>query len=84
MAKLPAACVEDLTNFERIEDVKSSALHEALMDLKAKDGARDELVFKIEELEQRQKQAYLRLYEKVGTEINAKMHKSLQEHERQV
>ena len=64
--------------------MKSSALHEALMDLKAKDGARDELVFKIEELEQRQKQAYLRLYEKVGTEINKKMHKSLEEHEREI
>ena len=39
------------------------------MDLKSKDKGRNDLIDKIEELEERQKRAYLRLYDRVGQEI---------------
>ena len=42
------------------------------------------MIQKIEELEQRQKNAYLRLYERVGQEIGTKMHKTMEEREREV
>ena len=66
VSRLPAACVEDLNTFDKIKDCKSSALHEALLDLRSGDKGRDDMIQKIEELEQRQKNAYLRLYERVG------------------
>ena len=69
VARLPMACLEDLNTHDKIRQVKSSALHEALMDLKSKDKGRNDMIQKIEELEQRQKTAYLRLYERVGQEI---------------
>ena len=47
------ACLEDLNSHDKIRDVKSSALHEALMDLKSEDKGRNELIQKIEEMEQR-------------------------------
>jgi hypothetical protein len=65
-ANLPYSCVEDLTSADRIRHVKQSALQDALNKLKDSDKDRNELIDKIEELEQRQKAAYLRLYEKVG------------------
>ena len=39
------------------------------------------MIQKIEELEQRQKSAYLRLYDRVGQEIGTTMHKTLQQRE---
>ena len=47
------ACLEDLNSHDKIRDVKSSALHEALMDLKSEDKGRSDMIQKIEELEQR-------------------------------
>lgn len=42
------------------------------------------MVQKIEDLEMRQKKAYLRLYEKVGDEIGRSLHKSVQEKEKEI
>ena len=82
VARLPEACVEDLTSVPKIKEAKASALHEALMDLKSKDKGRNDLIDKIEELEERQKRAYLRLYDRVGQEIGTSMHKTLEEREK--
>ena len=84
IARLPTACLEDLNTHDKIRDVKSTALHEALMDLKSTDKGRNDMVQKIEELENRQKAAYLRLYERVGQEIGTSMHKTLQQREREI
>ena len=54
------------------------------MDLKSKDKGRNDLIDKIEELEERQKRAYLRLYDRVGQEIGTSMHKNLEEREKQI
>jgi hypothetical protein len=81
---LPHTCVEDLISEERMRHVKQSALQEALSQLKSHDKDRNQLIDKIEELEQRQKSAYLRLYEKVGNEIDAKMHKTLGMREKEI
>ena len=51
IARLPTACLEDLNSHDKIRDVKSSALHEALLDLKSSDKGRSDMVQKIEELE---------------------------------
>lgn len=82
VARLPAACLDDLTSTTKVKEAKASALHDALMDLKSKDKGRNDLIDKIEELEERQKRAYLRLYERVGQEIGTSMHKSLEEREK--
>ena len=54
------------------------------MDLKSTDKGRNDMIQKIEELENRQKSAYLRLYERVGQEIGTSMNKTLQEREREI
>lgn len=82
VARLPEACLEDLTSAPKIKEAKASALHDALMDLKSKDKGRNDLIDKIEELEERQKRAYLRLYDRVGQEIGTSMHKTLEEREK--
>ncbi len=82
--ELPNACVEDLTSHSRMVEVKASALQHALNKLKDGSQGRDELIQKIEELEERQKKAYLRLYERVGTEIDTHMHKSVGMHEKNI
>ena len=84
VARLPEACLEDLTSAPKIKEAKASALHDALMDLKSKDKGRNDLIDKIEELEERQKRAYLRLYDRVGQEIGTSMHKTLEEREKQI
>ena len=55
IARLPTACLEDLNTHDKIREVKSTALHEALLDLKSSDKGRNDMIQKIEELEQRQK-----------------------------
>ena len=44
IARLPSACLEDLNSHDKIRDVKSSALHEALMDLKNSDKGRNDMI----------------------------------------
>ena len=51
VARLPSVCVDDLTTSEKVKEVKASALHEALMDLKSKDKGRNDLIQQIEEME---------------------------------
>ena len=51
ISRLPTACLEDLNSQDKIHQVKSSALHEALLDLKSKDKGRNDMIQKIEELE---------------------------------
>lgn len=76
VARLPVACVENLTE-DRMRDIKQSALHDALIDLRGADKGRDDLINKISDLEMRQKKAYLKLYERVGDEIGHSLHKSV-------
>ena len=66
IANLPADCLTDLTSSQRMKEVSQCALESALTDLKKADKGRDDLVQQIEELEQKQRRAYLRLYDRVG------------------
>jgi hypothetical protein len=50
VANLPFVCVENL-NDDRIREIKQSALHTALSELRSADKGRDDLIMKIEELE---------------------------------
>jgi archaellum component FlaC len=84
VAKLPTACVDSLTNSDQIKEVKQSALHAALLDLRNADKSRDDLLNKIESLEARQKKAYLSLYERVGGEINTRLTKTVAEYESEI
>ena len=81
---LQHACIDDLVSQERIRHVKQSALAEALNQLKDKDKDRNSLLDEIDKLQQKQKNAYLRLYEKVGVEIDARMHKTLGMREKEI
>ena len=49
-----------------MKEVSENALKQALVDLKDTDKGRDDLVQQIEEMESKQKRAYLRLFERVG------------------
>lgn len=60
--------MENLTSQE-IKEYKQTALHEALIDLKSADKGRDDLILKIQDLENRQKRAYLKLYERVSDTV---------------
>lgn len=84
VAKLPAACVDSLVNAEQIKEVKQSALHSALNELRGADKSRDDLLAKLESLEARQKKAYVQLYERVGGEINARLKKTVGEYEKEI
>ena len=44
VARLPEACLEDLTSAPKIKEAKASALHDALMDLKSNDKGRNDLI----------------------------------------
>lgn len=50
VANLPIACVENLTD-DRIREIKQSALHSALTELKSADKGRNDLIMQIEDLE---------------------------------
>lgn len=49
--------------------------------MKNTDKGRDDLVQQIEEMESKQKRAYLRLFERVGQEIGSRFHTTLAEQE---
>lgn len=83
VARLPETCVNDLTG-QQIREHKESALHDALMDLKSADKGRSDLVAQIEDLEQRQKRAYLRLFENVSGEIGKPLYKSMEQREAEI
>lgn len=51
VARLPIASVEQLTTDLQIREVKASALHDALIDLRNADKGRSDLIAKIEDLE---------------------------------
>ena len=67
----------DLTE-GKLQEVRDSALHDALLDLKKADKGRSDLVNQISDLEQKQKRAYLNLYERVSKEIGSKMVKTVE------
>jgi hypothetical protein len=79
VSRLPAACVADL-NEQEVKEAKEDALHQALISLQSADKSRDQLLTKIEDLENRQKRAYLKLYERVADEVGSHMSKSVSEH----
>jgi len=65
--RLPMVCLEDMKTEDDIRQVKQTALHSALDELRGKDY--DNLVKDIEDIQNKSKRAYVRLYEKVGAEI---------------
>ena len=67
IARLPSACLDDLTSDKQIEDARSSALKEALDQMKGSEF--DKVTKEIEDMQNKQKRAYVRLYEQVGQEI---------------
>ncbi len=84
VANLPAACLADLSTDQKVREVRECALESALKELKKGDKGNNELIQQIEEMEKKQKRAYLRLYDRVGQEIGTKLHKSIAEHEAQI
>ena len=76
IANLPAACLADLSTESKMREVRESALENALSQIKKAHKGRDDLVQQIEEMEKKQKRAYLKLYDRVGQEIGTKLHKS--------
>jgi len=80
VTRLPPACVESLS-YQTAKEVKQTALHEALIDLKTADKGRSDLILKIEDMENRQKKAYLKLYERVSDQVGASLTKSVAQYE---
>lgn len=76
VARLPESCVANLTECQ-MSEVRGSALHDALMDLKNVDKGRSDLVNQIHDLEEKQKRSYISLYKKVSAEIGSKLVKSI-------
>ena len=80
VANLPSVCVENL-NDENIREFKQSALQKALVELRSADKGRNDLLLQIEDMEQKSKKAYLKLYERVGEEIGKDMKLSVKQRE---
>ena len=69
LSRLPSACLENMNSAEEIKLAKESALHSALDDVRGKDY--DKLVKDIEDIQNKSKRAYVRLYEKVGEDVGS-------------
>lgn len=67
IARLPSACLDDLTSDRQMEDARTSALQEALEQMKGSEF--DKVTKEIEDIQNKSKRAYVRLYEQVGQEI---------------
>ena len=67
MMRLPMASLEDINTEKDILKVKESALHSALDQLRGKEY--DAMVKDIDEIQNKSKRAYVRLYENVGEDI---------------
>ena len=60
-------CLDNMNTASEMRQAKDSALHSALDQLRGKDY--DHLVKEIDDIQDRSKKAYVRLYEKVGEDI---------------
>jgi predicted nuclease with TOPRIM domain len=67
IARLPNVCLQDISSEKEAERAKSSALHQALDKVRGKEF--DDVVKEIDDLQDKSKNAYIRLYEKVGEDI---------------
>lgn len=67
IVRLPQVCVEDLRTAKDVRKAKESALSDALEKVKAEDY--ENLVSDIENIQEKSKKAYVRLYERVGEDI---------------
>jgi hypothetical protein len=64
IARLPSACLEDIKTQDEVDKAKASALHSALD--KARGDDYSALVKDIDDIQNKSKRAYVRLYERVG------------------
>ena len=69
IARLPSACLENLNSAEEVRAAKESALASSIDQIRGKDY--DKLVKDIEDLQNKSKRAYVRLYEKVGEDVGS-------------
>ena len=67
IARLPSACLDDIKTEEEVQRAKASALHSALDQARGSDYSK--LVKEIDDIQNKSKRAYVRLYEKVGEEV---------------
>ena len=67
ISRLPSVCLQDISNEKEAERAKSSALHQALDQVRGKEY--DDVVKEIDAMQDKSKNAYIRLYEKVGEDI---------------
>ena len=67
IARLPSACLQDIKTHDEVQNAKAKALHSALDQVRGKDYSN--LVKDIDDIQNKSKRAYVRLYEKVGEEI---------------
>jgi len=67
ISRLPAACLDDIRTQDHVREAKESAIHQALDEARGK--GYDAITKEIEEMENKQKRAYVRLYERVGQDI---------------
>jgi len=67
IARLPSACLDDIKTEQEVQRAKSTALHSALDQARGSDYSK--LVKEIDDMQNKSKRAYVRLYEKVGEEI---------------
>lgn len=79
--RMPLACLDGMNNEEEIRQVKETALHGALDELRGKEY--DGMVKEIDEIQNKTKRAYVRLYEKVGEEIGGQFMNKLDHLSRQ-
>ena len=69
IARLPSACLENLNCAEEIREAKESALASSIDEIRGKDY--DKLVKDIDDIQNKSKRAYVRLYEKVGEDVGS-------------
>ena len=69
IGRLPSECLNDLKAEKEVREAKHSAVKQAVRDLQGR--ADDRLVKEVDDMAERSKAAYLKLYERVGEEIGA-------------
>lgn len=67
IARLPSVCIDDIKTQDEVQKARDSALHQALERVKGDEYSN--LVNEIDQIQDKSRRAYLRLYEKVGEEV---------------
>ena len=69
IGRLPSECLSDLKTEKELREAKHLALKQAMKDLP--DKTDEKLVKEVDDMAERSKAAYIKLYERVGEEIGA-------------